>query len=231
MKTYDELLALINHWGVHPVFGGSGELNAWIEQNPDELARFLVEMQKLGVQSVLEIGTGYKAGLARFLHDEMESQITSVDIHDYGHWFNGIEFVTITSEDEYDPHAQFDLVIIDGDHRYEYVKRDHLYYAQFATKIIMFHDIAGLRDCEGARDYWREIAYKPGETVAIENEDMPVGTYTFGKSLKSGYHEIIADGDQRGGIGYIVLSETEHHAKAKAPAKKPTSRTKAAAKK
>ena len=65
MKSYDELLALITRRGVHTVFGDYGE--GWfIEQNADELARFLVAMQELGVESVLEIGTGWRAGLAEF---------------------------------------------------------------------------------------------------------------------------------------------------------------------
>ena len=58
MKSYDDLKALIIQRGVHSEFGDAGEGFA-IEQNPYELATFLVRMQELGVQSVLEIGTGY----------------------------------------------------------------------------------------------------------------------------------------------------------------------------
>lgn len=197
MKTYDELKSLIEQRGVHVVFGAPGE--GWaIEQNADELAQFLVVCQEHGVQSVLEIGTGYRAGLARFLHDDMGWHVTSVDIHDYGHQFGGIQFITqLWRGTEYPVFdQQFDLVMIDADHSYEAVKDDHFYYGKYAAKIIAFHDITGLRDCEGVRDYWNDIAH-----FNASINDTPED------ELRAGYHEIIAPSDQRGGIGYIVLSE------------------------
>lgn len=199
MKTYHELKALIDQRGVHDVFGPYGE-GQFIEQNAEELAHFLVHMQELGVESVLEIGTGWKAGLARFLHDDMGWTVTSVDIHDYGHQFGGILFVTADVEPYSD--ETFDLVIIDGDHSYEGVKADHERWLPHAEKVIAFHDTVGLRDCEGVQQYWREIAYE-------------------GKALKSGYYEIVAEGEQRGGIGYIVLSEVVAEPEAPAEAEKP----------
>lgn len=183
MKTYDELKALIEQRGVHTVFGPYGE--GWfIEQNADELAQFLVAMQELGVESVLEIGSGWKAGLSRFLHDDMGWQVVSVDVQDYGHAFDGIEFLTPDLRVD----GQFDLVIIDADHSYKGVKADHKTWGGHATKVIAFHDICGLRDCEGVKQYWDEIAYE-------------------GRDLKLGYYEIAADTNERSGIGYIVLAE------------------------
>lgn len=214
MKTYDELKALIEQRGVHEVFGAYGE--GWgIEQNADELAQFLVHMQELGVESVLEIGTGWKAGLARFLHDDMGWAVTSVDIHDYGHQFGEITFEK--SDGVEHPHflEPFDLVIIDGDHSYDAVLFDHDYYGKYATKVIAFHDIAGLRDCEGAKQYWDEIAWD-------------------GRGTRPGYYQFHAKGEHRGGIGYIVLSEVEAQPEApteaetpapkKAPARKPAAK-------
>lgn len=187
--NYDELKALIAQRGVHAVFGDGGE--GWgIEQNVDELAQFLVHMQALGVQSVLEIGTGYKAGLARFLHDDMGWDVVSVDIHDYGHQHDGIRFVQMHPSSGLQYFDQYDLVIIDGDHSYEGVQRDFETWGEHATKVIAFHDTCGLRDCEGVEKYWHEIAYER-------------------RTLKPGYYEIAADGDQRGGIGYIVLAEVD----------------------
>lgn len=224
MKTYDELKALIEQRGVHEVFGAYGE--GWgIEQQSDELALFLVHMQELGVESVLEIGTGWKAGLARFLHDDMGWAVTSVDIHDYGHQFGGITFVSGLGSVE----GRFDLVLIDGDHRYEAVQRDHEIWGHHAAKVIAFHDIAGLRDCEGVRDYWIDNAWsfaRAGNAVSIDLHHR----------LKTGYYEIVADGEQRGGIGYLVLSETmpepeaEQPAPKKAPARKPAAKKASATK-
>lgn len=185
MKTYDELKALIERRGTHPVFGGAGETDNYIEQNPHELATFLVHMQQLGVQSVLEIGTGWRAGLARFLHDDMGWSVTSVDIRDYGHKFDGITFVQMVAGESAEAFGQYDLVILDADHRYHEVKHQHGMWQPNAIKVLAFHDIAGLRDCEGVKQYWDEI------------------------SGGAGYYEIIADTPERGGIGYIVLAEVE----------------------
>lgn len=186
MKTYDELKALIEKRGVHDVFGDFGE--GWfIEQNPHELATFLVVMQELGVQSVLEIGTGWRAGLARFLANEMGWKVVSMDKNQPVSPAPNVQFLMGRSEilrPLFDGQS-FDLVIIDADHSYEAVKRDCEMYADLVTKVVMFHDIAGLRDCEGVARYWNELK------TALS---------------KAGYakaHEIIAESDQRGGIGWI----------------------------
>lgn len=195
-KSYDELKALIEQRGVHAVFGAPGE-GLGIEQNAHELAQFLVEMQTIGVQSVLEIGTGYKAGLARFLHDDMGWEVVSVDIHDYGHLFTGITFLNLDEALNLLMFGNPDLVIIDGNHSYEGVKADHERWGTLARKVVMFHDIAGLRDCEGVKRYWFKTAYY---------ETMNLGG---SPKLKPGYHEIIAAGDQRGGVGWIDLATIE----------------------
>lgn len=189
MKSYDELKSLIEKRGVHDVFGAAGE--GWfIEQNSHELAMFLVAMQELGVTSVLEIGTGWRAGLARFLSEDMGWRVVSLDRNMPVSPAPLVEFYMGRSEilrplfDGW----HFDLVIIDADHSYEAVKRDHEMYAELATKAVMFHDIAGLRDCEGAKRYW---------------------AYIKGIAQKEGYgdfvREIIAEGDQRGGIGWLDI--------------------------
>lgn len=221
MKSYDELKALIEQRGTHAVFGPYGE-GFGIEQNSWELANFLVVCQQLGVESVLEIGTGWRAGLARFLYDDMGWEVVSVDIHDYGHQYEGVTFEHSDGVELPVFSAKFDLVILDGDHSYDGVRFDYDYYGKYAAKIVAFHDIAGLRDCEGVADWWGEHAYYNASI-----NDMPE------PQLRHGWHEIIASGEQRGGIGYVVLSElgvqTDTPAKRapvakKAAAKKPTSR-------
>lgn len=204
MKTYDELKVLIDQRGVHAVFGDYGE--GWgIEQNSAELAEFLVEMQKLGVTSILEVGTGWRAGLARFLHDDLGWRVTSVDIQNYGHAYSDIVFVH-PDDFTYDaafgvPAEQFDLVLLDADHSYDGVKDQHEFYAPYATKVVAFHDIAGLRDCEGVRDYWLELAGK-GDRRPLNHSGEGAAWL-----VKHGYYEIIANAPERSGIGYIVLAE------------------------
>lgn len=210
MKTYDKLKALIEQRGVHEVFGAYGQ-GFGIEQNADELARFLVHMQELGVESVLEIGTGWRAGLARFLHDDMGWEVVSVDIHDYGHQHGGVTFVTGLESVE----GRFDLVLIDGDHSYDAVKRDHEVWGLHANKVIAFHDIAGLRDCEGVLEYWSEIAYH-----RTPDEEAPRG-HVYER--RHGFYEIVENTPARGGIGYVVLAEVaeEPPAEVAAPVEKP----------
>ena len=172
----------IEQRGVHDQLGPVGQ--GWgIEQNPHELATFVIAMQELGVQSVLEIGTGYKAGLAQFIHYDLGWQVVSVDIRDYGHAFEGITFII----GQYEADRQFDLVFIDGEHTYEAVRHDLADYGAYATRAWAFHDIAGLRDCGGVAQYWRDIAY------------------TKAGKLRKGFHEVIDDSERRAGIGWRAL--------------------------
>lgn len=158
MRDYAELKALIEKRGVHAEFGDAGE--GWgIEQNPHELATFLVRMQELGVQSVLEIGTGYKGGLSRFLAADMGWQVTSVDVNPYHHVFTGVSYVVSDKRVQFT--EPYDLVFIDGDHGYDSVKADHEHYGKRATKVIAFHDIAGLRQCEGVQRFWLDAYWIP----------------------------------------------------------------------
>lgn len=166
--TYDELLALITQRGIHTEFGDAGE--GWgIEQNPHELATFLSRMQELNVTSCLEIGTGYKGGLSRFLAADMGWRVTSVDVVDYGHTFEGVKYHV--SEPVF---GNFDLAFIDGDHSYPAVRADYNFCAFHATKAIAFHDIAGLRDCKGVQNFWIELQYKYKyqfmESIATEKQ-------------------------------------------------------------
>lgn len=184
MVGYDELKALIEKRGVHPQLGSVGE--GWnIEHNSHELATFLIAMQALGVQSVLEIGTGYKAGLSRFLAQEMGWQVTSLDIVDYGHIFEGITYLL---RENYRFEHPFDLVFIDANHDYEFVVNDHRTYKSLATKAVAFHDIGGFRGCEGVAQYWREIAYNPNGV------------------LKKNYFEVLAANYQGAGIGWYLVN-------------------------
>ncbi len=181
MKSYDELYALITQRGVHPEFGDAGA--GWgIEQSAHELATFLVRMEELGVQSVLEIGTGYKGGLSRFLAADMGWQVTSVDVQDYGHKFEGVTYIVTPKGYAPQMGARFDLVFIDGDHDYDSVKWDYENWGRYAAKAVAFHDIAGWRGCAGALWYWVELAR--------ENQN---------------HHDVIALDDKRAGIGWIEL--------------------------
>lgn len=166
--TFSELKALIEKRGVHPEFGDPGE--GWgIEQNSHELATFLVRMGELGVQSVLEIGTGYKGGLSRFLASDLHWDVTTYDIQNYGHVFEGVHYI-VGNTPRFN--HSFDLVFIDGNHAYETVRMDYELWGEFAAKVIAFHDILGLRNCEGVAQLWEDqLSHNPNSfQVADESQ-------------------------------------------------------------
>lgn len=179
--TYEELLTRIEDVGVHEALGPTGK-GLGIEQNPHELATFLAALPEF--TSILEVGTGYRAGLAMFLHEEFNIDIHSIDINDYGHQHGGIGFYV---ERERKPFVRrFDVVIIDADKAYSSVEIDYVHYGTFATKVVALCGIAGLRGAEGVAQFWKELAYsKTGK-------------------LKKGFFEAIAEDEHRSGIGWVV---------------------------
>lgn len=187
--AYDELLTAINYAGVHPLLGDVGQ-ELGIEKNPHELALFVVHCP-IEIKTVLEIGTGYKAGLTYFMVNVLRWQVTTVDIEPpivkTAHLARQIiadsKLAVGLVRNEYD------LVILDGDHTYEGACMDYRLYADMG-RVVMIANIEGLRGCEGVAQFWREIAYsKKG-------------------NLKK-WHEPIVDlgSDQRQGLG-IVLKDT-----------------------
>lgn len=182
--SIDELQAQIEEYGVHPVLGPVG-LGWNIEQNPHELAVFLDAIP--GVTTVLEIGTGPNAGLSRFLSEVLGWKVVTIDQN--GPWVvpQGVKLIKAQSADAYplvkDQH--FDLVIIDADHHYTAVKRDYELYAPLGH-VVMLHDIAGLRDCAGARQLWQEIAYAKN------------------KKKRRNFFECVVPGEQGAGIGWVI---------------------------
>jgi hypothetical protein len=167
--------------GVHEQLGPVGE--GWgIEQNPWELAKFLVEV--IPVNNFLEIGTGYRGGLARFLAS-LDIEVTTVDIREYDTQTRDSRVRYIVAEDLWEPDMIFDVVLIDSDHEYYSTKRQWEYYGSFANRVAL-HDIAGLRACEGVKRLWEAIARTPKR-----------------KQLRKRFHEIIDDSPQRAGIGWM----------------------------
>jgi hypothetical protein len=175
--------------GVHDQLGPVGQ--GWgIEQNAHEFATFLCALPN--VRTVLEVGTGYRAGLARFMTEALGWEVTTVDQNvpqtpaPLARQVIG-KVVDVVGK----IYGQYDLVIIDASHDYHSVKEDTALVASMG-QIVMYHDIAGLRGCEGVARYWKEISRDAGW------------------NMRSGYHEVIADGPQAAGIGWIVKSELQH---------------------
>lgn len=203
---YDLLKYHVDVCGCHEQLGPYG--TGWgIEQNPYELATFLssIELPK----TVLELGTGYRAGMARFLTEILGCQVITVNLFQPATPAPlARQVIGRTADIVEQVRGEYDLVIIDADHSYESVREDFERFYPMA-KVVMIHDIAGYRDCEGAHQFWWEIAY---------NEL---------RELKPGYYNVLDDNGYGAGIGWIVKSEliTEVAAQAVVPAAKPKRRS------
>lgn len=152
-------------------------------QQPDELFQFIDLLHQNKVRSYLEIGARHGDTfytVAKSL--PAGSRVVAVDMPD-GPWGSSwskeclCECISELKTDDYDAHCifgnsgdqsvidavsahgKFDAVFIDGDHRYEAVKRD---FVNYRGKITAFHDIDGdgifLRDMEvQVPKLWSEI--------------------------------------------------------------------------
>jgi hypothetical protein len=173
-----EVEGKLEELGVHPQLGPVGR--GWgIEQNPWEFGQFISAIWP--IESVLEIGTGYRAGLSRFMHSVLGLEVVTVDIKSYSTQtrLSSVEYIVSDKRVDFKI-RKFDLVLIDGDHSYDAVKADYEWYKKYASKIVAFHDIAGLRQCDGVAKFWQEVS----------------------RTMRKGYHEVIADGQRAAGIGW-----------------------------
>lgn len=160
-----------------------------MQQTPLELAKFLIDMQDRGVKTVLEIGTGDSAGLARFLVMNMGWEVTSIDpkeptvpdeLKTSGKW----TFIQGESQ-SVDIDGFYDLVFIDGDHAYDAAKADwEKFY--ISGRIIALHDVSlSGWYADGVAKFWHEIAY------------------TAKNNLRKGFHDSIIS-EAKMGIGWYV---------------------------
>lgn len=185
---YPALRVAIEQCGVHPALGSTGD--GWgIEQNPHELATFLAMTSQYNIKTVLEIGTGHRAGLSRFMTEILGWDVTTIDVKMPDTPAPLARQIVAPPRSKWalrTLEGKYDLVIIDGDHAYESAKYDYEHYAPMGH-IVMFHDIAGLRDCEGVLLFWDEIKHR--DDGALQSYDR---------------HEVIDNSEQRAGIGWIV---------------------------
>lgn len=177
---YDELLTRITQRGVHPLLGDTGQ-GYHIEQNAHELATFLEAMLELGVSKILEIGTGHRMGLARFLANDLGWRVVTLDKDQPANHYPNVEYLMGTSAilRPLFNGSQFDLVILDGDNTYEGVVQDYVMYAPLATKAVAVCKIGGARGCEGVARFWSELEKTVrGEHVLAESEQASgIGWY------------------------------------------------------
>lgn len=180
---YEQTKHWIEFLGVSPEVGPTGN-GYGIDQNPHELATFLCALPP--IKTVLEIGTGPHAGLARLMSEGLGWDVITIDGNPPQIPALAATQVVGNSADVVDRVVgDYDLVIIDAGHHYEAVSGDYARYGGMG-KIVMFHDIAGDRGCQDVARFWKEISR------------------TAKGKMKPGYFEVIDKGPMRAGIGWIV---------------------------
>jgi len=162
-----------------------------IEQNPNELGAFMAWVQQFEIKSYLEIGVS-SGGLACYVADMLKPErIYGADLRFPRLFASGMDFFQGSSQfnpwfDIWLEHVgTVDLVMIDADHSYDAVKADAASAAKLKPKIMAFHDICGLRECDGVKRFW--------DTVI--------------RDTKAGLVEFFIDADNpcRSGIGAIRM--------------------------
>ncbi len=195
-ERYTELLKLIEYVGVAPGLGSAG-LGWSLEQSPTELAQFLDDCIGSGVKSMLELGVGEHGGVSRLVYQYLGWSVTSID-----HRAPTVEVGRFILGETGDPdvlaqvkNERFDLVLIDADHHYDSVARDHRWYAPLATKVVALHDIAwGRPGCEGTTRFWWELSRSANIPDLAATGD-----------LEPGFEDVI-DPNHPIGIGYYEVT-------------------------
>lgn len=145
----------INKYSLHWALGGD-DLGGGLCQNAYELmylCRFIIDNN---IKSYTEVGI--ENGLMlKFMTQDMNITGYGIDIA-YKNSHNGLNIIYGKSNDQsiikIAPNT--DLYFIDADHSYDSVKQDYINYKS-KCKWMAFHDILGLRNCEGVYKFWNEI--------------------------------------------------------------------------
>lgn len=153
--TEVDLMSRIESWPRHIALGGS-DATGGLEQNAKELFGLCEFIKEKGIKTYVEVGIA--AGLLlKFMRDEMKLDVYGVTL-EFRDTHAGLPVSYGMSSDplivERAPEA--DMYFIDADHSYESVKSDYANY-KGKCKYMAFHDMLGLRSCEGVAALWSEL--------------------------------------------------------------------------
>lgn len=154
LQSRDELIALCEFIEAHDVRSYL-EIGVWTGR----LVTALQELFDFDLVAACDLGVVEQIGLplrlpfgTRFLRANSHSDA-------YVEWRAGL--------------GHIDLVLIDGDHSYEGVRRDWEINRLFPHRFIAFHDITGLDpSCRGVKQLWDEL---PGDKLELVRPHSELG--------------------------------------------------------
>ncbi len=154
-------------------------------QDPDEFAELLLYLQDKDIKTFLNIGT-FNGVTFNFLSDFLnkKNKCKCITIDPYNH--NPIKdsrFYYYDHTSEKYINTKFDLVFIDGNHAYDYVKLDYENVGQYSN-FVVFHDINDdvIRKIEqggGVPIFWDEIKENKNY-IEIINKNKKINTMGIG---------------------------------------------------
>jgi predicted O-methyltransferase YrrM len=176
----EEILRIAHQFSV-------GEITIAPAQVPSEIEDLMRQVEAASPQRVLEIGTARGGTLFLFSRvAQVDARLASIDLP-HGEFGGGYDWFRIPllraipgkgqalkliRADSHDPNTlgqvrqwfgrqMLDVLLIDGDHRYEGVERDFLMYGPLVRPngVIAFHDIApGSHDLVGGvPEFWQKV--------------------------------------------------------------------------
>jgi hypothetical protein len=149
---------IINEWPLHHLLGGN-DYTGGLEQNAYELEQFCYFVKNNEIKTYTEVGIA--AGLLlKFMRDVMNLEVYGITLEKRD-THKDLPVVYGYSDDKNIlENAKFcDMYFIDANHSYEWVNKDYHNYKD-KCKFMAFHDILGMRHCEGVAQLWAEIKDK-----------------------------------------------------------------------
>jgi predicted O-methyltransferase YrrM len=149
-----------------------------LQQNPEELADFILLLKGRPHETYLEIGSA-SGGMAHFLRDQLNVEVSSIDDGKHPrHGEHRIEHQLVADSHSDTAKAwvkdrKFDVTFIDGDHEYAGVKQD-IELAMACSKLIAVHDTIMCPDVARA---WNEVVAtgKIREIARFAGKEVPLG--------------------------------------------------------
>lgn len=157
-------------------------------QYPNQLSPYLKQLSKYRINSYLEIGCRW-GGTFIITRETLRKYNRRVDgfacdmmpiskiLKEYKTYNDFTYFQSFSSKlSRKMINQNVDLILIDGDHSYEGLKRDFELCKQFNPKYVSFHDICS-DSCEGVVKFWNEIKGRYKHYEFTDQYDSVKGTF------------------------------------------------------